>query len=45
MKNIPEKLLTIGFDNSLLATVQPENLEQFEIARVAAVPQASCTDS
>ncbi len=41
MKNIPEKLLIIGFDTSLLATVPPESLEQFDIARVAAVHKDS----
>lgn len=41
MNNIPEKLSAIGCDASLPATVQSESLEQFEIARVAAVHKDS----
>ncbi|MCI5208084.1 MAG: GTPase RsgA [Candidatus Electrothrix sp. ATG2] len=41
MKNIPDKLSALGLDPSLLENVQPESLEQFELARVAAVHKDS----
>ena len=41
MKNIPDKLSEIGFDPSLLETVQQESLKHFEIARVSAVHKDS----
>ncbi|MCI5117844.1 MAG: GTPase RsgA, partial [Candidatus Electrothrix sp. LOE1_4_5] len=41
MNNPPDKLSKIGFDLSLLATVSPESLEHFDIARVRAVHKDS----
>lgn len=41
MTIIPEKLSAIGCDQSLLHNVQPESLEQFELARIAAVHKDS----
>ncbi|MCI5141709.1 MAG: GTPase RsgA, partial [Candidatus Electrothrix sp. ATG1] len=41
MKNIPDKISALGFDPSLLESVQDEDLEQFELARVAAVHKDS----
>ena len=37
MNNTPNKLREIGFDEWFLETVPPEHLEQFDLARVAAV--------
>ena len=36
MNNIPEKLEKLGFDKCFLESVSPENLKNFEIARVVA---------
>ena len=41
MNNIPEKIEKFGFDKRLLETVDINNLEQFEIARVTAVHRDS----
>ena len=41
MNNIPEKLEKLGFDNWYLEAVAPENIENFEIARVVAVHKDS----
>ena len=43
MTNIPKNLEQIGFDQRLLETVDPESLEEFEIARVIAVHKDSYT--
>jgi hypothetical protein len=41
MNIISENLLAIGCDQALLTHVQPEDLEHFEIAKVAAVHKDS----
>ena len=41
MNNISNNLETIGFDNWFLSRVPPENLEQFDIARVVTVHKDS----
>ncbi|WP_446012173.1 ribosome small subunit-dependent GTPase A [Candidatus Electrothrix sp.] len=41
MHSIPEKLSAIGFDQSLLHNVPAEDLEHFELAKVAAVHKDS----
>jgi ribosome biogenesis GTPase len=41
MNIIPNKLSAIGFDQSFLYNMQPEDLEHFEIAKVAAVHKDS----
>jgi len=43
MNNIPEKLKKLGFDKCFLESVSPENLKNFEIARVVAVHKNSYT--
>jgi len=43
MNNIPENLEKFGFDKRLLETVNFENLQQFEIARVITVHKDSYT--
>ena len=45
MNIIPEKLEKLGFDKCFLESVSPENLKNFEIARVVAVHKNSYTIS
>lgn len=45
MNNISNNLKPIGFDNWFLERIPPENLEQFDIARVVAVHKDSYTIS